>query len=108
MSLLRSLFGPSQVEIWGQLAKETGANFESDFWTGTKVVARHKQWTLTLDTYAVRHGKSSTTYTRMRAPFVNPDGFRFTVYRKSLFTGSGSGWACRTCSWGINRWTTTL
>jgi hypothetical protein len=26
-------------------------------------------------------------YTRMRAPFVNPSGFRFEVYRKSVFSG---------------------
>jgi hypothetical protein len=25
----------------------------------------------------------------MRAPFVNPDGFRFTVYRKGVFSGLG-------------------
>src|SRR6185436_164275 len=25
----------------------------------------------------------------MRAPYVNPGGFRFTVYRKGMFTGLG-------------------
>jgi hypothetical protein len=29
------------------------------------------------------------TYTRLRAPFVNTDGFRFTIYRKSIFSGIG-------------------
>ena len=90
MGLPRSWFGPSQAEIWGQLAKEIGAKFEAgDFWKGGKVVARHNQWTLTLDTFTVSHGKTSVTYTRMRAPYVNPDGFRFTIYRKGLFTGLG-------------------
>jgi outer membrane protein assembly factor BamB len=34
-------------------------------------------------------GDSSYTYTRIRAPFINKDGFRFTVYRKSIFSGLG-------------------
>jgi hypothetical protein len=90
MSVLRSLFGPSQAEIWQQLAREIGANYSGDgFWTGAKVAARHNQWTITLDTFTVSTGKSSHTYTRMRAPYVNPDGFRFTIYRKSVFTDLG-------------------
>ncbi len=44
---------------------------------------------MTLDTYTVSTGKSSMTYTRMRAPYVNPEGFRFTVYRKGLFSELG-------------------
>ena len=34
-------------------------------------------------------GKVTIVYTRLRAPYVNPDGFRFTVYRRSVFTGIG-------------------
>ena len=45
--------------------------------------------TLTLDTYVVSTGKTTMVFTRMRAPYVNPDGFRFTVYRKGLFSGIG-------------------
>lgn len=29
-------------------------------------------------------------YTRLRAPYVNQDGFRFTVYRKGIFSFLGS------------------
>ena len=29
------------------------------------------------------------TYTRMRAPYINPEGFRFTIYRKNLFSDLG-------------------
>lgn len=91
MSFLRSVFGPSRDEIWRQFAGEVGANFtEGSFWKGSsKVEASHGQWTVTLDTYTVSTGKSSTTYTRMRAPYVNPDGFRFNIYRKSIFSNLG-------------------
>ena len=44
---------------------------------------------MTLDTYAVFTGKVVIVYTRMRAPYVNPSGFRFTVYRKGLFSEIG-------------------
>jgi len=86
MGLLRQLFGPSREEVWTQLAAEIGANYESDFWTGTKVSIDYGQWTITLDAYTVNTGQTQHTYTRFRAPYVNPDGFRFGIYRKHLFT----------------------
>jgi hypothetical protein len=85
---LRALFGPNRSEIWGQLSEQIGAQFVGGGrWRGGKVVAQVKEWTVTLDTYTVNTGKSSTTFTRMRAPYVNADGFRFKVYRKGLFSG---------------------
>lgn len=76
-------FGPSRGEVWRRLSNEIGADFvEGGFWKGGKVQAHVGLWTVTLDTYTESGGESSVTYTRMRAPFVNPDGFRFTVYRK--------------------------
>lgn len=90
MSLLRTMFGPSQAEIWRQLSEQIGAKFVGgDFFHGGKVVAHVKDWTLTLDTYTISTGKSSATFTRMRAPFVNADGFRFTIYRKGFFSELG-------------------
>ena len=90
MGLLRSLFGPSREEIWRQLCHETGGEFvEGGFFKGSKVLLDHGEWTVTLDTYTVRSDKSSTTFTRMRAPYVNADGFRFQIYREGLFSGLG-------------------
>ena len=90
MSPLRKLFGPSREEIWRQLSADLGATYvDGGAWKGDKVQARHGEWVVTLDTYTVSTGKSHVTYTRMRAPYVNPDGFRFTIYRKGLFTGIG-------------------
>jgi hypothetical protein len=90
MSFLREIFGPSKDEIWQQLANEIGAEFvEGGVWQGSKVVATVKEWTITLDTYKVSNSKTYTTYTRMRAPYVNKDGFRFTIYRKGFFSEIG-------------------
>jgi len=90
MTFLKNLFGPSTQEIWRQLCAEIGAQYvEGGFWKGDKVEATHGPWTITLDTYTVSTGKSSIVYTRMRAPFVDPEGFRFVVYRKGIFSDIG-------------------
>jgi hypothetical protein len=84
------MFGPSRGDVWNALAGEIGATFEKGgFWKGSRVVADVAPWRVVLDTYTVSSGESSTTYTRMRAPFVNADGFRFTVHRKSIFSALG-------------------
>ena len=41
---------------------------------------------ITLDSYTVSTGHSHHHFTRFRAPYVNPDGFRFRIYRKHFFT----------------------
>jgi hypothetical protein len=90
MALLSRLFGPSREEIWRELCQQIGADFvDGGFWKGDKVEVRHGEWTITLDTYTVHAGHSHVVHTRMRAPFVNRDGFRFTVYRKGLFSDLG-------------------
>ena len=90
MGLMRRVFGPSRKEIWNQLSAEIGAQYkEGGFWKGDKVEGTHGQWTVTLDTYTVSNGKTTIVFTRMRAPYVNPGGFRFTVYRKTIFSAVG-------------------
>jgi hypothetical protein len=87
MNTLRKFFGPSKAEIWRQLCNETGADYvQGGFWKGDKVQVTHDQWVITLDTYAVSTGKSTMVFTRLRAPYVNPDHFRFTIYRGGLFS----------------------
>jgi hypothetical protein len=44
----------------------------------SKVQAQFGPWTVTLDTHTVHTGHAHFTYTRMRAPYVNPEGLRFT------------------------------
>lgn len=90
MNMLRKLFGPSKQEIWKQLCAETGARFvQGGGWKGDKVQVAHDEWTITLDTFAVSSGKSHHVYTRLRAPYVNPGQFRFTIYRRGLFSDLG-------------------
>jgi len=90
MSLMRRVFGPSRKEMWTKLAEAVNGRYVAGgFGKGDQVHVEHNDWTLTLDTYAVSTGKTVIVFTRMRAPFVNPSGLRFTVYRKSIFSGMG-------------------
>jgi hypothetical protein len=83
-------FGPGKDEVWRQLSQEIGAEFvEGGMWKGNKVQAHVGPWTVTLDTYSVHTQHSHVTYTRIRAPYVNPEGFRFTIYRKGFFSDLG-------------------
>jgi len=85
---MKQWFGPSRAEIWRQISEQVGGQyFESGFLKGDKVEAAHKNWVITLDSYVLVAGKTYIPCTRMRAAFVNPGGFRFTVYRKSIFSG---------------------
>src|SRR5689334_7784195 len=88
--LLRKLFGPSKAEVWQRLATQIDARFEhGGWWRGDKLTAKVGEWTITLDTYTEHRGETSSAYTRLRAPYVNRDGFRFRISRRHLFTCIG-------------------
>lgn len=102
MGILRQVFGPSKKEIWEKLSREIqGQYVAGGFWKGDKVVARAGEWSVTLDTYTVSDGKTSTTYTRMRAPFINKDGFKFKIYRKNIFSEVGKFFGMQDIEIGI-------
>lgn len=84
---LGKLFHPNLPEIWKQLADEVGGRFQAATWsTGTRVDVEVGGWTITLDTYTVMAGQVPVTMTRMRAPYVNLDGFRFRIYTEGFFS----------------------
>jgi len=91
IKILRDLFGPSRKHIWAQFAREINAHYDNEgSWAKSgKVLAQHKEWVITLDKYTVSTGKSSVKYTRIRVPYINKDGFRFTIYRESFFSPVG-------------------
>ena len=87
MSFLKALFGPSQTEMWRQLSREVRGKFhEGGLLAKSAVQARTRDWIMTLDTFT---DGDKQTYTRLRAPYFNPEGFRFEIYRASVFTGLG-------------------
>lgn len=90
MGFFEGVLGPSREEVWKHLCARIGADFiDGGFWKGDKVQAHFKNWTITLDTYTVSTGHAHETFTRIRAPFVSRDEFRFRIYRKTAFSDVG-------------------
>jgi len=72
------LFGPSKSEVWRTLSAMVGGSFtDGGLIKGDRVDAKVDNWTVTLD--AVKEDKA--IYTRLRAPFCNPSGLRFSIAR---------------------------
>src|SRR6187200_2788673 len=77
----RRLFGPSREEVWQQLAREINARHEPREWfKAGRVVAGVGSWQMTLDVLE----QENQNLTRLRAPFANPTGFRFRIYRTTV------------------------
>jgi len=74
-----------QDEAWKQLASEIGGEFvKGRPFRTSKVQARIGEAVVTLDTYSIPSGDSSTTYTRLRAPFEKAGGLQFNIRREGL------------------------
>ena len=94
MGILRSAFGPSKNEIWTQIATDIGGEFiEGGFWGADVLIYKHGEWQILLDTYTVTTSTgqitTTTTYTRMRAPFINKDALYFEISREGFFSTVG-------------------
>lgn len=82
-----SIFGPSQKETWTKLNDHIhGQYIKGGIWKADKIELRENKWTITLDTFATHAGKATIPFTRMRAPFVSKDNFRFTLNRRNFFS----------------------
>ena len=95
VNFFKSCFGPSRDEVWTALRAQIGGEIvPRTTWRGEKLRADVRDWTVTLDEYStvVMAGKVPVhiQHTRMRAPFPNPGGFRFSIHRASAFSYLGT------------------
>lgn len=87
MSEKKLIFRTSQDEVWQKLSVEIAGTFvPGETRKGGKCVAKVGEWTVSLDTYRVDTQHDHAAYTRLRAPYINKDGFYFLIYRQSFFT----------------------
>ena len=90
MSFLSNIFGPRKNEIWKQVSDEIGGEYYPDgFFKRGRLAVSHGEWVITFDTYTEDVNNIVQTYTRIRAPYNNKDGFRFNIYSKNIFSRIG-------------------
>jgi hypothetical protein len=93
MAGLYELFGARSGEVWDRFSEQIGGRFSEAGWgSGDVVRANVGQWAVTLDAYmaSTTAGAEHTgAYTRLRAAYVNADGFQFTIYRARAFSPLG-------------------
>ena len=75
----------SGTAAFRQLAPEIGGQFIEPGLIGYPVIhAPHRHWIVTLDFIALATGAHGRPRLRLRAPFANPQDFRFIIYRKAF------------------------
>ncbi len=73
-------------KVYEQLCEEIGGEFvRYGWWKTPKLKCKVGRWTIVLDTYL--GNENDPPRTRLRAPFLNPTGFRFKIYRQGTFSG---------------------
>lgn len=84
------IFGPSQKDVWSEFADEIEASFiEGGVFKGSKIEGKFENWTITIDTYSQSSGNTTSTYTRLRAPFKEIMPMEFKLYKSGIFSGIG-------------------
>lgn len=74
-----------KTNIWKEFARETGGRFVKGYsWNSDQTEVDYKDWLIIFDNYKLWSGKYSTQMTRIIAPLVSQDNFRFEIYRAGL------------------------
>lgn len=95
MGLMSSIFGPSRGEIWAEIARDIGGDFEDGGLFGASVLRYQSgNWCISLDTFSTG-GEHSTTFTRMRAPFINKRSLRFKIAPQGFFANIGKAFGAQ-------------
>lgn len=90
MNRLKSIFGQTVDEVWEKLCKQiNGEIVDRGMWKDKRIEVKYKCWTIILDCYTIMAGETPMTYTRIRAPFINLDDFRFKIYNKNILNSIG-------------------
>ena len=93
MSIMKSIFGDKQEEVWRQFCSMVGdAEYvDGGLFKDDRAVVKIDPWTVVIDTYATSsYASSYDISTRIRAPYINVDEFRFQIYEASMFSGMAS------------------
>lgn len=90
--MFKKLFGSERREIWNQVARELDAEvFEGGAFSNEHTLTLHvHDWQIVLDYHVVSSGNSSSEYTRMRAPFMNPKNLHFKLSKSNFMVDAAN------------------
>ncbi len=72
--------------VWKEFAEEIKGEFiEENGFIPSKVIVKNENWNIVFDTYSVSDGRTNTTYTRVRVPFVKEKDFYMDIHHKGIF-----------------------
>jgi hypothetical protein len=75
----------NKINIWQELANETNGTFKEGYsWRSDSNTINYKSWTIVSDNYTLWSGKYSTQMTRVIAPIILTDNFKFEIYREGF------------------------
>jgi len=81
-----SLYGKENKEAWQTFSDEVQASYiNNGFMKSDRVELKFNTWKIVLDTYS-ENGGNALAYTRIRSSIVNPDSFKFKIYRKGILS----------------------
>lgn len=84
------IFGPTRVEILQRFAEKMEGNYiRQGLLKNDYVEYSYKSWPVFMDYVTHSNGQTTTTYTRIRIPFKNDQGFKFKIYQEGFFSGIG-------------------
>jgi hypothetical protein len=79
----RIRFAHHEKEVWHKLSEELGGEFKDGTgWRNDEVRIKDGEWTVTLSFVGHRGARLDAIYTRLRAPYVNAEKFRFELYHQ--------------------------
>jgi hypothetical protein len=71
--------------IWQEFTKETNGIFTEGYsWNSDSTTIEYKQWKIIFDYYTLWSGKYSSKMTRVVAPIVLKDNFKFEIYNEGF------------------------
>lgn len=85
-----SVFTAAKQEVWRKFSEEVSGKFIQEKLTGNiSLEVIHGPWHVIFDTSEAGGHEEGFFSTRLRAPIVNPQGFRFKIHQEGFVTRVG-------------------
>lgn len=95
-----NILGNKKSSIWKKFAEEIGGKYvEFHYWHSDKAEVNYNKWKIIFDNYIEYRTVSNLTlekkYTRILAPFISLDDFRFEIYKQHFSDSIAKIFGCQ-------------